>query len=455
MKVLIVSFAFPPSNVIGAIRVGKLARFLDHRGHDVRVLTTDTVEDRSLPLEISRERVVYTNYREDRNRLGKAIGRFLLHRPAAPAGAAAEDVPPGSPAKRSFGQIARRHYFALRCIPDMRAGWLKTAVSAGRRLIEQWRPDIIFASAPPYTGLIVASRLARGFAIPWLADLRDLWVDNPYYSEPGWRKAIDAVVERETLKSAARLVTVSPIWAEQLHRRHAKPVVVVYNGYAKEDFPPIPNEASDEERLTIRYMGSIYPGFRDPSALFAAIARLPEAMRARVTVEFFCDLHQPVLAAAATAGIADAVVVKPLVPYRRALELQTRADVLLLLQSCEQRDVGNIPAKLFEYLYARRPILFIGYQHGIAAHLVRERSAGLVSNSPAEICRQLQTWIADKHAGSLKALDLSVCLGLSRDEQYRKLEDLLAQVLAEVAHSIIQPAADLSKCSASQLPTPC
>ena len=64
MRVLIVSFAFPPSNVIGAVRVGKLARYLDQRGHDVRVLATDIVEDRSLPLEISRERVLYTEYRQ-------------------------------------------------------------------------------------------------------------------------------------------------------------------------------------------------------------------------------------------------------------------------------------------------------------------------------------------------------------------------------------------------------
>ena len=64
MKVLIVSFAFPPSNVIGAVRVGKLARYLDHRGHDVRVLTTDAEDDRSLPLDIARDRVVYTEYRE-------------------------------------------------------------------------------------------------------------------------------------------------------------------------------------------------------------------------------------------------------------------------------------------------------------------------------------------------------------------------------------------------------
>jgi len=55
MKVLIVSFWFPPANVVGAIRVGKLARYLDRHGYDVRVLTAKLGGDQSLPLEIPRE----------------------------------------------------------------------------------------------------------------------------------------------------------------------------------------------------------------------------------------------------------------------------------------------------------------------------------------------------------------------------------------------------------------
>jgi len=51
MKVLIVTFRFPPSNFIGAIRVGKLARYLERHGNQVRVLTTDISEDRSLPVD--------------------------------------------------------------------------------------------------------------------------------------------------------------------------------------------------------------------------------------------------------------------------------------------------------------------------------------------------------------------------------------------------------------------
>jgi glycosyltransferase involved in cell wall biosynthesis len=325
----------------------------------------------------------------------------------------------------------RRQYYGFTHIPDMRADWLRTAVPAGRRLIEEWRPDIIFASAPPYTGLIVASRLARSFGIPWVADFRDLWVDNPYSGQPRWRRPIDAVLERLTLRSATSLVTVSPIWAERLRLRHGRRAEVVYNGYAEEDFPPLPQNAERGEVLTIRYTGSIYRGLRDPSVVFAGIGLLPEKLRNRVIVEFYGESADAVLTAAVAHGITEAVAVNPRVPYQRALELQVKADVLLLLQSNDKRDDGNLPAKLFEYLFARRPILFIGYERGIAARIIAERGAGFIANDPKRICNQLQVWLAQKQTGELKTLDRAVCFGLSREEQYQKLERLFTEILVK------------------------
>ena len=429
MKILIVSFWFPPANVIGAIRLGKLARYLDRRGHDVQVLTTDVGEDRSLPLEIASDRVVYTEYRKRRDWLDALVWRPSARDPNSPAGGSETASAQTGNTRGSVGNFLRRQYYGLIHLPDMRTAWIKTAIPAGRRLINEWRPDVIFASAPPYTGLIVACRLARYFGIPWVADFRDLWVDNPYYSAPGWRRPVDTMLEWLTMRNAAGLVTVSPSWADQLRRRHGKATAVVYNGYAEEDFPELSPRAERGEVLTIRYMGSIYPGFRDPSALFAAIGLLPAVLRSRLIVEFFCEAGETVLAAAAAHRVTNVVAVKPRIPYRRALELQMDADILLLLQSTEPRDEGNLPAKIFEYLYARRPILFIGYEKGIAARLIRERSAGLVSNSPAQICDQLQTWISGKQAGRLNMLDPSVRLGLSRDEQYNTLERFLTAVL--------------------------
>jgi hypothetical protein len=431
VKVLIVSFWFPPSNVMGAIRIGKLARYLDRRGYDLRVLTTEIGGDRSLPLEIPQERVIYTDYRQSEDWLTPLLRLLRRGRSAAPGGSGEFSEAEGHVPRKSLRGSLRRHYYSLIHIPDLRKDWIKTAVPAGRRLIEKWKPDIIFASTPPFTGLIVTSRLSRAFDIPWIADFRDLWVDNPYYGEPGWRRGVDAVLERTTLRNAAALVTVSPIWAEQLRKRHGKAAEAVFNGYAEEDFPQPAPQVDPSEVLTIRHTGSIYRGFRDPSVVFAAIGLLPDPLRNHVMVEFFGDATDEVLALAAMYSVRDRVAVRPPVPYRRALELQMKADVLLLLQWNDKRDEGNLPGKIFEYFYTRRPILFIGYEHGLAARLIRERRAGLVSNIPERIRDQLLAWIADKQVGRLNQLDPSVRQGLSRVDQFRKLERVFAKVLKQ------------------------
>src|SRR5262245_41477410 len=115
MKILIVAFWFPPANVIGALRVGKLASYLDRRGHQVQVLTTDVGEDRSAPLEIQKERIVYTDYRDRANVVDRLVRRYPNHL-VGPIGGT-EPTPVLSAAIRtSFRSFLGRHYRGLRYI---------------------------------------------------------------------------------------------------------------------------------------------------------------------------------------------------------------------------------------------------------------------------------------------------------------------------------------------------
>ena len=53
----------------------------------------------------------------------------------------------------------------------------------------------------------------------------------------------------------------------------------------------------------------------------------------------------------------------------------------------------------------------------------------MVSNTPELIRDQLKAWLAQKRSHSLNRLDPSVSRGLSRDEQFRKLEHVFADIL--------------------------
>jgi glycosyltransferase involved in cell wall biosynthesis len=428
MKVLLVSHAFPPVNLIGAVRVGKFAKYLCDAGHEIRVIAA-TPANMALPLEIPAECVAYVEDRPVDQLFDGALRRWRRIR----GGAEAKNAEPGSggaPSRRlgiTWSDTFTRHYYALLRIPDARAGWIAAATAAGHRLIRHWRPDMVIGSSPPHSGLVAASRIARACKAPWVAELRDLWVDNPYYMYPGWRRLVDRVIESRVLGTAAGLVGVTPRWTQTLERRYRQPVACILNGYVEDDFPRERAGPAADDVVTIVYTGNIYAGYRDPSPLFRALA-LIGSERQRVAVDFYGPHPQEVVPLAAAHAVEDRVFVRQPVAYQQSLALQTTADVLLLLQWNNEKDAGNIPAKFFEYLGAGRPILLIGFPDGDLAGMIRDRRAGIVANDPNAIARQLRDWIALKPRG-LAAVDPQARVGLTRDEQNRKYERFLRGLL--------------------------
>ncbi len=328
---------------------------------------------------------------------------------------------------RPAAAALRRHLYAIRQLPDKQADWLGPATDLGRATIGNWRPDLIVASAPPYSGLIVAARLSGESGIPWVAELRDPWADNVYNGRPAWRNWVDRWMERRTLHSAAALIAVSPVVTRELRSRYSQPVATVLNGFAPEDLPSS-RRTAPHDTLTIVYTGTIYPGHRDPTALFAAIARLPEAARRRVRVVFYGPEKAQVHGLAARHDVLEQVSVMPGVSHRESLQRQADADVLLLLQRNHPSDEGNIPAKFFEYIGALRPILLLGYEAGVLAGAIRDRRAGLVCNDPAEIAAQLESWIGQLAADGIPTLPETARAGLTRAEQFAGYETLLRSI---------------------------
>ncbi|MCW5729140.1 MAG: glycosyltransferase [Alphaproteobacteria bacterium] len=435
-RILLVSYLYPPYAGIGALRIGKLSRFLMERGWDVRVLAADSGEAKNLPVEIPEERVVYTPWFEVDHAIDSLIPDWYRRRARAAATPAAADALGGASSGATGGGGAesrlrvalRRLYCELVRWPDNRIGWLPHAVRAGSTLLADWRPDIIYASAPPFTSLLVADRLARRFSIPWIAEFRDLWIDHPYYSYSAARKVLERIWEGRVLDRAAAMVTVSPPWQGVLRRKFGKPTALIMNGFVLEDFPEMPPaRPSAEGPVRIVYTGHIYEGYRDPTPLFQAIGLLGEE-RGRVRVEFVGTSNEVVRALARRCGVEDLVQVSPPIPYREALRLQMNADVLLHLQWNDPREEGTISGKLFEYIAARRPVLGIGYDGGSVAQIMREHGAGIVCNEAEGIARQLRTWIAEKASGGIAPLPERSPQGLSRAEQFASLERFLNEL---------------------------
>lgn len=441
---LIVSWYFPPGNTIGAVRVGKLAKFLDGRGIDFRVLTARNWGlPETLPLEVPPARVISAPWL-NLNALPRplASARDWLRRRGAASASGINTAPADMRPTRRFG--LGQAYRTLTNVPDRQIGWLPHALTQARRGLGDWRPDVIYASAPPFTSLIVADRLSARYRCPWVIEFRDRWVDDPYYEKPPWRMALETRWERRLVGRAAGIVTVSEPWAEGFRLKYpGKPVATILNGFDPDDYAtgdyatgddatgaPQASEPSQAAPLSIVYTGAIYAGRRDPTPLFEALRRLGAAA-AGVRVRFYGTSPAHVLPLARRCEVERWVEVCPSVPYRESVRIQQAADVLLLLQWNDPLEQGNVPAKLFEYLAARRPILGLGLLDGVPATVIRARGAGLFANDPAAIARQLGAWLDEKRQnGRVPALGATAAAGFSRAEQFERLLGFLDRVIA-------------------------
>ncbi|MEP6780571.1 MAG: glycosyltransferase [Gemmatimonadaceae bacterium] len=452
------SFAFPPSQIIGAMRVSKTAKFLHRFGHEVRVIAgLNQPYAMGANLEIPAEHVSYTPwldvdvpYQRTLSML-QAARRSLRGKTRAPDGAAGLESQwqrlhgTGDDAKnsRTLSERVRFAYQDLVHVPDSSIGWYRSAVREGHRVIKEFQPDVIFASASPTTCLLVARKLSLETGIPWVAELRDLWADNHYNNSSRIRHSIDQWLERRTLSSAAAVVTVSEPLAESLRAKYTAPVSIVLNGFDVDDIDDnaltlsgISNrkvDAAARAQLELLHCGTVLAQ-RDPTPLFDAI-KLMGADGRDVIVRFLgtmsVEMRNHLQAIAASRGVAEQLQFVARVPHAEAVRLQRETDVLLLLTWNNPLERGVYTGKLFEYIGAKRPILSVGLADGVAADLIRHRKFGFASDSPEKIAKQLLAWLAEKRTqGLLPSPKSDDVQEFTREAQTRVLERVLQDAVA-------------------------
>jgi hypothetical protein len=125
------------------------------------------------------------------------------------------------------------------------------------------------------------------------------------------------------------------------------------------------------------HSGIVYPSERDPTQLFQALQRLKSKgilTAGDALIRFRASVHDDLLASLAKQyGVADFIEMAPSVPYREALAEMLTVDALLVMQASNCN--AQIPAKIYEYLRAGRPIIGLTDPTGDTAGVLR--GAGL------------------------------------------------------------------------------
>ena len=354
------------------------------------------------------------------------------------------EIPAHLKIHRAFALDARKHlgrggvYPKWLARPDRWVSWWLAAVPAGMRLIRQYQPQVIWSTYPIATALLIGSSLQRRSRLPWIADFRDTMVDETYPPPGAIRQAYQRLEER-AIRRCTKAVFTSPSAITYTQEKYpgladAKWALIA-NGYDEENFSTLPPLAPSPkaEELVLVHSGTLYPSERDPCAFFSALRTLKQHQTPcgrNLKIILRATGHDAYLAKLIREYEIDTMVVlAPPIPYQQALSEMMNADGLILMQAANCN--RQIPAKLYEYLRARRPIFALTDPAGDTAKELM--AAGIHSiariDDQADIMLKFSGFCNNLRAGTLPAPSDNIIKQHSRYARTEQLAELLDSVI--------------------------
>jgi hypothetical protein len=334
-------------------------------------------------------------------------------------------IPDGLVVYRAMSFDARRHfsvagrYPGFLAVPDRWISWIPFGVVCGLEAIRRYRPSIIWSTYPIASAHIIARYLSRLSGIPWVADFRDPMVEKNVRTgalvpENASLRRARLKIEQACVRHAASLIFCTEgaraICLERYPTIRPDISHVISNGFEEQLFQEVESRQvsgtkSNGDCVTILHSGTIYlTADRDPRPFFDAIAELEK--------EKFFDAHPMHFILRATGDderirrmleersiMQRIALVEPL-PYIEAVTEMLSVDGLLLFQGYPSNPA--IPAKLYEYLRAKRPILALVDAQGSTARLLRELETSVIASieSMSDIKNAVRRTYAEIASGS-------------------------------------------------------
>jgi hypothetical protein len=180
---------------------------------------------------------------------------------------------------------------------------------------------------------------------------------------------------------------------------------------------------SRNDQLTIGHFGSIIehtPYYRNPGLLFEALTRLNK----KIKIVFYGTVHLNELWYDILKGVIE---IRGNVSHEQALHAMQKMDALMLLHSEREGADEVLTSKLFEYMYAQRPILVIGPKNMEAAKIVNDYRLGYSIDlyNQEDILNKMNRIYEEWNQARLPCYKIENLMKFSRPYQYSKMFDIL------------------------------
>ena len=353
LRIVIVTYNWPPRNSISTHRPYSWARYWSQKGAKITILTAEKQmfdEPLDMPLpELEGVEVVQVPYVDLFSLLPNTFLKFPFILNIAK--------------KIKLWQI--RNFGSSW---DPRKVWSKAAASIAARLASE--NDIVVSTFGPSSAHFIACEMKKiNPSIYWVADYRDLWSDSP--NLVGARLVTKKKILKDELSTvgdyADCITVVSDDMVKKLQTLTKKKVIKFTNGFDI-DLNFVEKKFKQKiikinETFRIVYTGTIYQNLRDPIPLLEALVNLVEnkkILTKSITVDFYGARLEYIEKLSQNPRYSTFIRIMGHVSREQALKAQQKADLLLLLESSQEESRGVLTGKIFEYIAAGRPIICIG-----------------------------------------------------------------------------------------------
>lgn len=399
-KVLIITYYWPPAGGPGVQRWLKFVQYLPEFGFAPIVYTPAhphyPIIDSKLEDEVPGEIQILKHPIQEPYRWGRFL--FPKKTQTLSAGIIAAQQPS---ALEKLLLWVRGNCF----IPDTRKSWVKPSIAFLSKVIEAEGIQTLITTGPPHSLHLIGLGLKKKYPLQWLADFRDPWTSIGYHRKLRLSQASQKKhkqLERTVLTEADKIVVTSHTTKKEFAALTTTPIQVITNGF---DGTPAPTMVPSSA-FTLSHIGSL-PAGRNPIALWKALQALVHenaAFGQALKVQLAGVVGEEVVKAIEAYGLRPYVQLLGYLPHAQAAEVQQKSQVLLLLEVDSEATQGIIPAKLFEYLQARRPILALGPEGWDAEHIIYTTQSGVVCtpHDVGAVKNVLLDWFGKYQQGGLQ-----------------------------------------------------
>lgn len=234
MRVLFITYFFPPDKSVGGFRAASLVNYFPEKDINITLLTADTSEKK-------------------RKELGKKFGEENFFLSKAPQ---IREIGYKTKILSLLELLNLEHYFFF---PDVYFPWIRRTCKIGKKIIQKGKIDAVLVTLPPYSSAVVGYKLAKKLNLPLILDYRDPWSSHTGLMFPKFIvKQRHRKLERKIANYSKLIITVGDGYATLISNATGideKEISVIPNGYYASN-KPTQIAPKIQEKFTLSFFGN-------------------------------------------------------------------------------------------------------------------------------------------------------------------------------------------------------